>query len=238
MVKIIFLKQVFFLTMDINNQKEYWDKVAWSKTFTHPLDEQLLGRFVSKNEKIVDYGCGYGRVVEILTGKGYSDVTGFDTSMELINRGVENTRLKMFHINDPADLPASDNSVHCILLFAVLTCIPSNKGQSELIDMLYSKLKTGGILYVSDYYLQDNLNEVGRYEYLNDDADNFGVFTLPEGVTFRHHTKECITTLLRRFSIREEIVVEVKTMNGSAAKAFQMIAQKQNHENSSSTDNT
>lgn len=212
--------------MDIDNQTKYWDMVANQKEFTHPLNTDLLKRYFRIEKKIVDYGCGYGRTVSQLLELGYRDVVGYDTSKELITRGTSSSILPIFHITSPKELPIADNSLDGIILFAVLTCIPSNKGQFELINTLYSKLKSGGIIYISDYYLQNNSSEMQRYEYLKEDVDNFGVFTLKEGVIFRHHPKEWITQLLKDFTILEETQIEVRTMNGNNAEAFQLIIQK------------
>jgi len=211
--------------MSIDNQKDYWDSVAQQKTFTHPIDIELLLQYVDTNATIIDYGCGYGRIVNELLESGFLNTTGYDTSIELINRG-KNIHLPIHHISAPSHLPLEDKSVDCFLLFAVLTCIPSNRGQSGLIELLHSKLKPGGFIYISDYYLQDNEISKNRYIYFNNDLDNFGVFSLPEGATFRHHTKEWIATLLKDLSIKKEHIIEVKTMNGSSATAFQLIVQK------------
>jgi len=210
----------------IDNQKEYWDKVASKKIFTHQLNIDLLSKYITEESNIVDYGCGYGRLTAVLLDAGYKNIKGFDTSIELINRGKNTFVAALFHIDGPDNLPVLDNSVDCILLFAVLTCIPSNKGQTTLINMLHAKLKPGAVLYISDYYIQENKEEVSRYAYLNDDKANFGTFTLPEGATFRHHQQQWIRTLLTGFTIKEENIIDVHTMNGYAAKAFQMIVQK------------
>ena len=212
--------------MDLDNQKEYWNRVAEIKTFTHPIDLELLNRFLNKQSIILDFGCGYGRIVKQLTDLGFENVLGYDTSKELIARGIQENNLSLFHIENPIELPLKDNSVDCILLFAVLTCIASNEGQEKLINLLFSKLKKGGIIYISDYYLQENSVEVERYEFLNGDANNFGVFKLPEGATFRHHTKEWIKTLTKIFEILIENPIVVKTMNGNTAEGFQLIGKK------------
>jgi len=211
--------------MSFDNQKEYWDRVAQQKTFTHPININLFLQYLPKDSTIIDYGCGYGRIVHELLDAGFSNVVGYDTSIELINRG-KNNHLPIHHISDPVLLPLEDNSVDCFLLFAVLTCIPSNVGQSDLIVLLHSKLKPGGIIYISDCYLQDNEVSKSRYTYFNNDRENFGVFSLPEGATLRHHTKEWIATLVKEFTILEEMMIEVKTMNGNSADAFQMFIQK------------
>jgi len=212
--------------MNLDNQKEYWDEVAEIKTFTHPIHIELLNAFLNKQSTIVDFGCGYGRIVKELTDLGFENVCGFDTSKELILRGISENNLALYHIENPTELTLEDNSVDCIILFAVLTCIPSNEGQKSLINLLLSKLKKGGILYISDYYLQEKSVEVERYKYLNGDKNNFGVFKLPEGATFRHHTKEWIKTLTKDFEILIENPLIVKTMNGNIANGFQIIGKK------------
>jgi len=111
-------------------------------------------------------------------------------------------------------------------LFAVLTCIPANEGQRQLVEILHQRLRPGGFLYISDYYLQDNTNEVKQYYSLQDDPDNYGVFSLPEGVVFRHHTKEWIKELLQDFEMVTEKMIPVTTMNGHTAEAFQLLARK------------
>ena len=212
--------------MNIDNQKEYWDEVAEIKTFTHPIDLELINNFFDNQSRIVDFGCGYGRIVKQLTDLGFENVYGFDTSKELIARGISENNLSLYHIDNPTELKLEDNSIDLIILFAVLTCIPSNEGQNSLISLLLSKLKKGGILYISDYYLQENSVEVERYEYLNGDKNNFGVFKLPEGAIFRHHTKDWIKTLTKDFEIISETPIIVETMNGNIANGFQLIAKK------------
>ena len=212
--------------MSLNNQKEYWNRVADSKTFTHTVNFQLFESLVNKEICIIDYGCGYGRIVKQLIDLSYTNVTGFDTSFELIDRGKRGGNLPIYCIDEAHDLPLENGSADCILLFAVLTCIPSNQAQLELINILYSKLAIGGLLYVSDYYLQESLDEVKEYHYFNNDEDNFGVFSLDEGATFRHHTKAWIRQLFSKFSIISNDRIRVKTMNGSNADAFQMFLRK------------
>ncbi len=212
--------------MNIDNQKEYWDEVAEIKTFTHPIDLELINNFLNNQSRIVDFGCGYGRIVKQLTDLGFENVCGFDTSKELIARGISSNNLDLYYIDNPKELKLEDNSIDCIILFAVLTCIPSNEGQKDLMRLLISKLKKGGIIYISDYYLQENSVEVERYEYLNGDQNNFGVFKLPEGATFRHHTKEWIKTLTKDLDILIENPLIVRTMNGNIANGFQIIGKK------------
>lgn len=210
----------------IGNLSTYWNSVANEKTFTHPLDMLLLKQYISKDARIVDYGCGYGRLVKELINAGYENVMGVDFSEELIKRGKQNIVPFLYHIGFGDELPVEDNSIDCMLLFAVLTCIPDNVSQIKLINTLMSKLKHGGVLFISDYYLQKGSIEVDRYSYLNNDPDNYGVFSTPDGGLFRHHTPEWMEYLLRDFTIQHKTIIEVNTMNGNHAEACQLIAFK------------
>ena len=68
-------------------QKEYWDSVADEKTFTTPFQKNLFVEYVSKNERVLDVGCGYGRTLEELHQLGYEALTGLDFSEGMIRRG-------------------------------------------------------------------------------------------------------------------------------------------------------
>ncbi len=212
--------------MSLTDQSAYWNKVSHSKTFTHPLNIDLLRTFVTPESLIVDYGCGYGRVVKMLKEAGCNKVTGFDTSIELVRRGIAEGCCELHHFTTLAELPLEDGSVDCFLLFAVMTCIPENAAQMALMKTLFSKLRSGGVIYISDYYLQPNSTEFVTYDTLNGDPDNYGVFSLPEGATFRHHTHEWIKKLVGAFAVVVENAVPVSTMNGAKAEAFQMILKK------------
>jgi SAM-dependent methyltransferase len=214
------------MNKNIDNQSDYWDSVAESKTFTHPIDLPFLAEFVAKDASILDFGCGYGRIMSILAKAEYQNIQGFDTSKALIERGLKAENLPLFHIETPFDLPVADGSVYCVLLFAVLTCIPSNQGQRDLIRLLRSKLKPDGVIYVSDYFLQEDLSEVSRYTFWQGDEANFGVFSLPEGATFRHHPPEWIDSLFEGFHKEKMQEIAVKTMNGHEAKGIQMMWRK------------
>ena len=211
----------------MKSQHKYWDKVAKEKTFTHPFDIKSFHKFTSSEKKIIDYGCGYGRIIEELNKQGYSNIIGIDFSKELLERAkINGSQMELIHINNTNDFRELKIDADAIILFAVLTCIPSNKEQIELIKTLFSSLKKDGVLYISDYYLQTGTKEVKEYQYLNEDKSNYGVFYLQEGVYFRHHTKEWIKNLLQDFEIVQEKNVEVKTMNGHSGEAFQIFAKR------------
>lgn len=95
--------------MTINNQREYWNRVANTKTFTHPLDVELVENMIKKESSILDYGCGYGQLTQELHSMGFTNIEGVDTSVELIKRGKElYPNLVITTIDSPATILESE----------------------------------------------------------------------------------------------------------------------------------
>ena len=129
-------------------------------------------------------------------------------------------------------LPYQDESFDAVLLFAVLTCIPTNEGQRKLLNKLTRLLRPGGLLYVSDYYLQEDERNRQRYERFATEFDVYGVFRLSEGTILRHHSVEWIGALTSEFRVIHLSEMTVSTMNESMAKGFQYLGKKERFDGS------
>ena len=211
----------------INNQSEYWDLVSSSKTFSHPLKLDLLNSYVSKEASILDFGCGYGRTCDELYRNGYTHVTGVDSSHGMIRRGQkEYPHLNLIPLAGN-ELPFESDYFDLVLLFAVLTCIPTNQGQRSIVKDMHRVLKPKGILYISDYWLQPDERNTMRYEAFKEKYGIYGVFELPEGAIVRHHERDWMDGLLSDYSRLHLIDIDVVTMNGNHANGFQYIGRKQ-----------
>ncbi len=210
----------------IDNQFEYWDKVSSSKTFTHPIDIDRFHSVVSPKANILDFGCGYGRTCEKLYRLGFQNIVGVDSSQKMIELGCN----KYSHLNLQAvknnTIPYDQEVFDAIILFAVLTCIPTNDGQQALITEINRVLRPGGVIYISDYWLQTNERNIKRYDAFKDKYGIYGIFELPEGAIVRHHDKDWISSLLRDFITVDLFDIEVTTMNGNTSLGFQYFGRK------------
>ncbi|MEU0410497.1 class I SAM-dependent methyltransferase [Streptomyces griseorubiginosus] len=206
-----------------DNQIPYWDAAASKKTFTHPLHLPWIHGF-ARPAAILDYGCGYGRVMAELERLGFTNLTGTDTSPEMIRRARHLNPTLRF--KTPAELPSSPASFDAALLFAVLTCIPDDLTQHRLITKLYDLLKPGGTLYVSDVQLQTDDRNRRRYDRDADTYGTYGVFRTSDGAICRHHSPEQLSTLLSDFEITDSRTITVPTMNGHPATGVQILAHK------------
>lgn len=205
-------------------QSEYWNKVAEVKEFSHEIDYDFLSPLLDRESKILDYGCGYGRLTRQLSDRGYADVTGIDNSEGMIERAKRDFPRLNFRLQKERILDFPANCFDAVLLFAVLTCIPSDNDQIDLMSEIERVIKPGGLLYISDCLLNEDQRNIDRYN--STDYEPYGVFELPEGVILRHHSLDYLKhTLLNDFNIIYERVFDVRTMNGNTSKSVQLAAQ-------------
>lgn len=204
------------------NQSGFWDEAAVTKQFTHPLDHERLRRVVPANAAILDFGCGQGRLNHELAARGYNDVLGVDFSEEMIRLACERNPAGRFAVSGDLPLAFADASFDCVLLFAVLTCIPSDQSQKNLVSEFKRVLRPGGLLLVSDYPLQVDARNQQRYDQYALEFGVRGTFRLPDGAVVRHHRHEWFAELLSDFEVRETVELDARTMNGNPARICQL----------------
>ena len=207
-------------------QKEYWDQVSEIKKFTTPFQLMEFEKYVSKGSTILDVGCGYGRTLDELYHSGYYKLTGIDFSKGMIDRGRKQFPYLDLRVKENAGIDLPAQSVGAVILFAVLTCIPGNQEQQELIHEIYRVLRPGGILYINDFLLNTDERNLLRYEKFANQYGIYGVFELPEGAICRHHDERWIKKLLQDFAIQKYEHLLFTTMNGHQSNGFYLIGKK------------
>lgn len=212
--------------MDLDHQLDYWNTEGPQKPFAHPLNLQRLSEWLSPDSRILDFGCGYGRSLGELSKAGYRNLIGFDFSPAMIAAARARFPEITFDETQSSNIPLPDASVAGALLFSVLTCVPTDDGQRAIVRELRRVLRPGGLLYISDLWLQKDERNLARYARDEPKYGTYGVFDLPEGVTVRHHEPKWIETLTRDFETVALDDIEVVTMNGNRAKAFQWFGLK------------
>lgn len=196
----------------------FWDHVSEEKSFSHPLDLERFRRLVPLSARILDYGCGYGRICRQLADAGFQDILGIDSSSRMIERARrENPDIQF--ASPGGTLPRA--SFDAVLLFSVLTCIPEDSRQRELVAEIHDLLRPGGLLYVSDLLVQEDERNERRYRQFAGRFGRWGVFELEPGVVFRHMDRLSLDHLFAQFHGEDFVELTVLTMNGNPARAFQ-----------------
>jgi SAM-dependent methyltransferase len=208
-------------------QVTYWNRVGPSKGFHLPVNFDRLAQWVRFDDPILDYGCGYGRVLGELRRRGYRDVLGVDPAVEMIAEARRRFPTVRFEqIAHPPDLDLAAESMAAVLLFGVLTCVPTDEGQHAIIREITRVLRPGGVLYVGDFWLQADARNTERYNRGQLKHGTYGVFDLPEGVTLRHHDRRWIGVLTSGYQVVAVDQTVVETMNGHRANGFHWFGTK------------
>ena len=203
-------------------QTRYWDRVAERKRFGHPLDRAFLDARVARDTRVLDVGCGYGRSLAELREFGYTELVGVDTSAAMLARGEREFPGLDLRLVEGGRLPFDDGTFGLVLLFAVLTSIPSRARQAELLDEVERVLAPGGHVLISDLLLQGDARNRDRYARWSD----HGYFETDDGGRFRHHDVAWSRELEARWDAPVVRRLDVATMNGNPVECFQLAGTK------------
>lgn len=203
-------------------QEKYWDKVSDKKEFTTPFKMDLFCEHLKKDAAVLDFGCGYGRVLGELKNNGFQDLTGIDYSIEMIKRGQKLLPDVKFLHSPEKKLPFESRSFDAVILVAVLTCITSDDAILKTIDEIKRVLKKGGYLYINDFLINSDERNIKRYEE-HMDKGPYGTFELPEGALLRHFEENKIMDFLKPFKTIIFDRVTFTTMNKNRSNGFTYI---------------
>jgi alkylated DNA repair protein alkB family protein 8 len=175
----------------INQTKKFYDSVAehFSRTrsFNWPELKPLIDKYIKSGDKILDLGCGNGRLLELLKDKGVEYI-GVDNSRALIKIAQErynkipNVEYR-FVVADALDLSFPENSFDAVISLAVLHHIPSVEKRKKFFREVKRVLKPEGILILTVWNLWQNpkaLKLLIKYTFLKlfrkSDLDFFDIF--------------------------------------------------------------
>lgn len=214
--------------MNQTHLQTFWSEIGSTKEFTDPFFETKFSSYLGKSSKIVEYGCGYGRILNHLWQAGYRNLQGFDFAPKMIERGQGTfPHLNLHLLDQTGKVPLADQSVNGVILSTVLCCNPDKNTQEKIINEIYRLLKHQGILYLCDFLITRSEKYLSRYEkQAQPNSENYGIYQTSEGVAVRHHSIHWIFDILREFDIQWLEQLDDVTMNGNSVRTFHLIAQK------------
>jgi ubiquinone/menaquinone biosynthesis C-methylase UbiE len=207
--------------------QEYWNEVGSKKDFEDPVYVDKLAPFLPQSSQIVEYGCGYGRMMNILKAAGYEHLLGFDFAPNMIARGRrENPDLDLRLLEKSGRIPCPDESADAVMMSTVLCCLIDPQEQANLMAEVQRVLKKRAILYITDFLICDHPRYQEKYAQGLQNFGEHGIYTTSENLTVRHYTTQAIMDLLRSFDIAWFEQFDFKTMNQNPARTFHCIARK------------
>lgn len=194
--------------------------------FTIPLRFEEFRARAGENSAVLDFGCGYGRILTQLRDRGYKNLYGADFSENMISRARKNLEKVELRTVPGTAIPFPDGTFQAVILIALLTCFPEDQRLFELIREVHRVIKPGGIVYVGDFLINRDERNLRRYREAAGKTGVYGVFELAEGAVVRHFSEEFIETLLEDFERRFYIEETYTTMNGNHSRGFTYIGLK------------
>ncbi|MFA5051149.1 MAG: class I SAM-dependent methyltransferase [Patescibacteria group bacterium] len=138
----------------LEKNKEDWEYIAqefaMSRTSNWPEVEPLIN-YVKDGDKILDLGCGNGRLYELLKNKNV-EYLGVDSCENLIEIAKRRTPTK-FMVASALNLPFENQKFDIIFSIAVFHHIPSDLFREQVLKECYRVLKPGGYLILTTWNL-------------------------------------------------------------------------------------
>lgn len=214
--------------MSQTDTQKFWSDIGSKKEFTDPFFENKFSSYLEKNSEVIEYGCGYGRILNNLSQAGYKNLKGFDFAPKMIDRGMNAfPHLNLCLISESGKIPLPDQSVDGVILSTVLCCNPDKDVQEKIIAEIYRLLKSNGILYLCEFLITRSEKYLPRYEkYAQPSDKNYGIYCTNENIEVRHHSVQWIFDILRKFDIQWLEQHDDVTMNGNTVRTIHLIAQK------------
>ena len=130
---------------------EAWDQAAKQVNFNLEIDWSGLQNLVCPQARLLDFGCGYGRIGKQLIDNGFLNVVGVDSSFGMVLRGQGVCpTLPLIHSSERG-LPFADDSFDAVVICAVLTTIAEKMERKRAIKEIMRVLKPGGIVHLSEF---------------------------------------------------------------------------------------
>lgn len=206
--------------MSSKRYRQYWDQEGAQKNFSTPFQMDVFRNYVQPQKRILDVGCGYGRIMAALKDAGYKNIVGAEPSSSLKERAGRSRPDLDIRSYDGITLPFEDNSFDAVVLAGVLTSIPLDEDQDRIMSEIRRVLVKGGILYVNDFLLNTDDRNLERYEMYKDKYGTYGIFELYDGGVTRHHTRERVGELLKGYKYLAFEDIVYTTMNGNRSNGF------------------
>jgi ubiquinone/menaquinone biosynthesis C-methylase UbiE len=119
-----------------------------------PSDFAILQDYIDSGDRVLDLGCGNGRLKEVIGNK--ADYHGTDVSGTLIRIAKNKYPDGKFFMSKPLSLSFENNFFDKVFCLAVFHHIPSEKIRKEFLKEISRVLKPMGKIILTVWDLNDN----------------------------------------------------------------------------------
>lgn len=123
-------------------------------------EEFVCKKYLKKKDKILDLGCGSGRLAVALYNCGYKNIVGVDLTPKMIDLAIKGTKDKNidFFVGDATKLKFPDESFDAIVFtHNGWSQIPTEANRLKALHEVYRVLKPNGVFIISAVVFRWNL---------------------------------------------------------------------------------
>ena len=166
------------MNKDIINVKKYYNTDANYKIYSESIEniglwnseKIIFNKYISKNDNILDLGCGAGRTTINLYKEGFTNIIGLDIAENLIHYAKNYSKEKdlniEFSIGDATKLDYKENTFDsAIFSYNGMACIPGEENRIKVLKEINRILKPNGI-YI---FTAHNRDDSGDKQYIWDE---------------------------------------------------------------------
>jgi len=119
-------------------------------------DLEFVGSYCKKGDKVLDFGCGNGRLLDFL-GKKDINYTGVDISAKLLKEASSHffnrPKVEFQKISGLGSLPLESSSFNVIYAVAIFHHLPGKEMRKKVAEELYRILHPEGTIVISVWNL-------------------------------------------------------------------------------------
>jgi len=214
---------------DYNLISEDFSRTRWNIW----AEFNIFRDYVENGDKVLDVGCGNGRLLELLKDKNI-DYIGSDVAEKLINIAKRKYPQNKFLVADARELSFPENSFDKVFLIAVLHSIPSEEFRLQILKKIREILKPGGLLILTvwDIWRKEAILLILKYLFLKligqSKLDFKDVFVAWADKTDRYYhffTKKGLKNLVLRAGFKIERTGRAKNETGKRSNIY-LVARK------------
>jgi len=131
----------------------------FSRTRQFTWDIEPLSKYVFQEDKVLDLGCGNGRLLEIFKGMEI-DYFGLDFSEKLIEIAQRKYPQNKFIVGDVLSLPFPNNFFDRVFAIRFLHHIPSKEFRNQALKEIKRVLKPKGTLILAVWNVWGSKNKI------------------------------------------------------------------------------
>jgi ubiquinone/menaquinone biosynthesis C-methylase UbiE len=214
----------------IENHRDIWNQLAPSHVSTIPPDVDVLLKHLVPTAWILDLGCGYGRVTDLIAQKGFPNIVAVDFSTAMLTRAISARPAGLFCNASALELPFKSGSFDAVTMLGVLCFIWPFLECKKVFREVWRVLRSDGLFLFQDFGVTLKFPYAVRYllhyRPWKGVTSSFGSFVTTEGFLIHHFRRRELQTLLADFTIFHLKREVYPTMHGHVNRGFSVLAKK------------